>query len=55
MEGAAFMFACTIEGVRYAQLRAVSNAVERRNRQAWKLDEAIAALGETALAVIDEL
>ena len=55
MEGAAFMYACAIEGVRYAQLRAVSNIVEKRNRQAWKLDEAVAALGETALAVIAQL
>jgi len=55
MEGAAFMYACAIEGVRYAQLRAVSNIVEKRNRQAWKLDEAVAALGEAALAVIEQL
>jgi futalosine hydrolase len=55
MEGAAFMYACAIEGVRYAQLRAVSNLVEKRNRQAWKLDEAIAALGDAALAVIEQL
>ena len=55
MEGAAFMYACTMEGVRYAQIRAVSNVVEKRNRQAWKLDEAIARLGETALAVVEQL
>src|SRR5262245_38599819 len=34
MEGAAFMYACAIAAVPYAQVRAVSNIVERRNRAA---------------------
>jgi futalosine hydrolase len=55
MEGAAFMYACTVEGVRHAQIRAVSNIVERRNRAGWKLDEAIARLGDATIAVIEEL
>ena len=46
MEGAAFMYACLIHGVPFAQVRAVSNIVERRNRAAWKLAEAIANLGD---------
>ena len=37
MEGAAFMYACLIAGVPFAQVRAVSNRVERRNRAAWDL------------------
>ena len=45
MEGAAFMHSSLIAGVPFAQVRAVSNAVERRNRGAWKLDQAIGALG----------
>ena len=44
MEGAAFMSACLDAGVPFAQVRAVSNVVERRDRSAWRLDEAIAAL-----------
>src|SRR5205814_2365395 len=32
MEGAAFMYACRLAAVPYAQVRAVSNVVERRNR-----------------------
>ena len=55
MEGAAFMYACLIHGVPFAQVRAVSNIVERRNRSAWKLPEAIARLSETARRVIDHL
>jgi futalosine hydrolase len=55
MEGAAFMYACTIAGVAYAQVRAVSNVVERRNRAAWKLLEAIDALGHAALDVLADV
>jgi len=53
MEGAAFMYACLIQGVPFAQVRAVSNMVERRNRAAWKLDEAIANLGAVARQMLE--
>jgi futalosine hydrolase len=55
MEGAAFMYACLTAGVPFAQVRAVSNHVERRNRAAWQLPQAIAALGAAATALISEL
>jgi len=48
MEGAGFMYAALIHGVPFAQIRAVSNVVERRNRGAWKLDLAIGELGDVA-------
>lgn len=53
MEGAAFMYACLVHGVPFVQVRAVSNVVERRNRAAWKMGEAIVALGSTVLRIID--
>ena len=53
MEGAAFMYSCLIQGVPFAQVRAVSNMVERRNRAAWKLDEAIANLGAVARQMLE--
>jgi futalosine hydrolase len=53
MEGAAFAYACTISGVRYAQVRAVSNLVERRNRDAWRLDLAIRNLNDIALRILE--
>ena len=53
MEGAAFMYGCLVSGVRFAQVRAVSNMVERRNRAAWKLTEAVNALNDVALRVIE--
>jgi futalosine hydrolase len=48
MEGAAFMYACRVAGVPFAQVRAVSNRVERRNRAAWNLPGAIASLNNRA-------
>jgi futalosine hydrolase len=53
MEGAAFMYACRVADVRFAQVRAVSNRVERRNRAAWDLPGAIAALNLSALSLLD--
>jgi futalosine hydrolase len=53
MEGAAFMYACLIHRLPCAEVRAVSNVVEKRNRSAWKIAEAIDGLGETALNILD--
>jgi len=53
MEGAAFLYSCLIRHLPCAEVRAVSNVVERRNRSVWKVDQAIAALAETALAILD--
>jgi len=55
MEGAAFMYTCLIHNLPFAQVRAVSNIVERRNRDAWRLPEAIRGLGEAARAVLIHL
>lgn len=41
MEGAAAFYACRMAGVPFAQVRAISNRVEPRNRANWKLHEAI--------------
>lgn len=55
MEGAAFMFACLISGLPFAQLRAVSNVVERRNRAMWQMPRAIEQLGATAMRLLEAL
>ena len=52
MEGAAFMSACLAAHVPFAQVRAVSNIVERRNRAGWKMGEAIASLHRTSLDIV---
>jgi futalosine hydrolase len=53
MEGAAFMYACLVHQVAFAEVRAVSNVVEKRNRASWKLSEAIDNLNSTGLELID--
>lgn len=55
MEGAAFAYACLAAGVPFAQVRAVSNRVERRDRAAWRLDDAVAALNATARSILETL
>lgn len=54
MEGAAFMYSCLLAGVRFAQVRAVSNRVERRNRSAWSLSSAIEALAASAARILEQ-
>jgi futalosine hydrolase len=55
MEGAAFMYACLVQGIPFAQVRAVSNVVERRNRPAWKLTEAVRALGDVTVKLLEQV
>ncbi len=54
MEGAAFMCACRIQDVPFAQVRAVSNMVETRNPAAWKMTEAIERLGRATLDILNQ-
>ena len=53
MEGGAFMYVCLIHQIPFAEVRAVSNVIERRNRAAWKIKEAVDNLSATALEIID--
>jgi futalosine hydrolase len=52
MEGAAFIHAANAFGWKALQLRAVSNIVEKRNRDAWKMDLAIGNLNKTIGSII---
>ena len=44
MEGAAWALACQAAGVAFAQVRAISNAAGPRDRAAWRIPQAMAAL-----------
>jgi futalosine hydrolase len=55
MEGAGFMCACIVNDTLFAQVRAVSNAMERRNKDAWKLKGAIDSLTAAAERILDDL
>jgi futalosine hydrolase len=53
MEGAAFMYACLMCGAPFAQVRAVSNIVERRNRETWRIREAVDGLGAVVIRMLE--
>lgn len=55
MEGAGFMYACMIHEVPFAQVRAVSNIIERRNRAAWNVPAAIGNLTKVAQSILEEI
>lgn len=54
MEGAAFYYACAVADVFAIQVRAVSNYVEKRNRSAWKIGEAVKNLNAELLSYFDQ-
>lgn len=55
MEGAAFMFACENECIPYVQIRAVSNYVEKRNKDKWNIPLAIENLNKKVLEILNAL
>jgi futalosine hydrolase len=55
MEGAAFFYACREARVPCLQIRAVSNYVEKRNRDAWQIGLAVKNLNIFAVALLEEL
>ena len=55
MEGAAFFYACKQAGIPCLQIRAVSNYVEKRNRDAWQIGLAIKNLNSFALDLLKEV
>jgi futalosine hydrolase len=48
MEGFGVATAAALAGVPYAELRTISNPVGPRDRDAWRIREALDALGEAA-------
>jgi futalosine hydrolase len=55
MEGAAFFYACQQLNVKSLQIRAVSNYVEKRNRDSWQIGLAIKNLNNFAIDFIDAI
>lgn len=55
MEGAAFFLCCLSEEAPFLAVRAISNYVEARNREAWNIPLAIGNLNETLIAMIDSI
>lgn len=55
MEGAAFHYVCISEGVKFLQLRSISNFVGERVKTNWKMKESIATLNENLKRIIEQL
>ncbi len=54
MEGASFFYACNQSNVPCIQIRAISNYVERRNREKWNIDLAIKNLNDTVINLLEK-
>jgi len=50
MEGAAFYYACEQEQIPCVQVRSISNYIEKRNRENWKIGLAIKVLNDWVLS-----
>ncbi len=55
MEGAAFFYACQHAGIMGLQIRAVSNYIEKRNRDNWNIALAIKNLNNFAIQFIEDI
>lgn len=55
MEGAAMHLVALQENIPFVQLRAVSNIVGERNKTNWKIKEAIGALNEAVIKIINTM
>lgn len=55
MEGAALHYVCLMENVPFLQVRAISNYVEPRNREAWEMGLAITNLNRFLIDHLDEI
>ncbi|MDT4923144.1 MAG: futalosine hydrolase [Pseudonocardiales bacterium] len=54
MEGAGIAAAAQLRGVAFGEIRAISNSVGPRDRDAWLIPEALAALGRAIAAAVTE-
>lgn len=52
MEGAAFHYVCLQQGIPFIQLRTISNYVGERNKEKWKLRQAVETLAEQIQQII---
>jgi futalosine hydrolase len=53
MEGAAFFYVCEQTKTSCLQIRAISNVVERRNRENWQIELAIKSLNDTLIKLFE--
>jgi futalosine hydrolase len=54
MEGAAFHYVCLQENIPFAQVRAISNFVEPRDKSKWKMKEAVIGLNKWLISYFQQ-
>jgi len=54
MEGASFLYACLVDNMACAQIRAVSNIVGERDKKKWKVNQALKNLDAVLMNLIEE-
>ena len=55
MEGAAFLYACMQHEVPSVQLRAVSNYIEKRNRETWNIELALSNISNVLTGFLNDI
>jgi futalosine hydrolase len=55
MEGAALHYVCLMEGIPFLQIRSVSNVTGDRDKNRWKLKEAVESLNKSLVYLIQKL
>lgn len=55
MEGAALHYVCLMEKIPFLQIRSISNQAGERNKDRWKIKEALKNLHETLIVMIQKL
>jgi futalosine hydrolase len=55
MEGAAFFYACKMQHIKFVEIRAISNYVEKRNKENWDLDSSIKSLNNYLIDLLNRL
>lgn len=55
MEGGAFHLVCIKENIPFVQIRSISNYVGERNKQKWKLKEAVQNLNKELIRLVESL
>jgi len=53
MEGASFFYVCLKENIPFMSIRSISNYIEDRNKNNWKMEEAIESLNKTIAELFD--
>jgi futalosine hydrolase len=55
MEGAAFHYVCLRESIPFIQIRGISNMVGERNKQRWKMHDAIESLNGELIKFLNQI